>query len=184
VRDNNMTSATKDLIENDPEFVVDLARFAEGSLTERQVKKKYRFDDATWAQLGEDDALVERIEAERTRRVRDGSAAREKAQEIFATAPGVLGDILHGEAVSPRHKIESARELRAIATNGPEAGSASDRFVITINLGTDLSGNAVVEHFNKSIAISADDTDPKVDTMIAITAKNKTGSSNDGGQPV
>jgi hypothetical protein len=67
------------LIENH-EFVVDLARFAEGSLTGRQVKKKYRFDDATWAQLGEDDTLVERIEAEkntpstrRQRRTRAGA---------------------------------------------------------------------------------------------------------------
>ena len=178
MRDNNMTSATKDLIENDPEFVVDLARFAEGSLTERQVKKKYRFDDATWAQLGEDDVLVEAIESEKLRRIRDGSAARERAQQIFATAPGVLGDILHGEAVSPRNKIEAARELRAVSATGSEAASQAERFIITINLGAETL------HFDKPRAVGVDDTGPDhVDTAVlpAIAAKPK---DNGGGQPL
>src|SRR5262245_36110766 len=95
------------------------------------------FDDATWAHLGEDDKLVEAIEAEKIRRIRNGSTARERAQQHFATAPDVLGGILHGDAVSPRHKIESARELRAIAATGPEAAQAADRFVIHIDLGED-----------------------------------------------
>jgi hypothetical protein len=29
-------------------FIVDCARFAEGLLSEKEVKKKYHFDDATW----------------------------------------------------------------------------------------------------------------------------------------
>jgi len=37
------------------ELVVDCARFAEGILSEQQVRKRWHFDDATWAQLGEDD---------------------------------------------------------------------------------------------------------------------------------
>jgi hypothetical protein len=49
----------------DHEFVVHLARYAEGSLTEPQVRKKYRFvDNATWERLGPDDELVARIERE------------------------------------------------------------------------------------------------------------------------
>jgi hypothetical protein len=174
-----MTSATKDLIENDPEFVVDMARFAGGSLTERQVRKKYRFDDAAWEQLGAGDALVERIEAEKLRRVRDGSAARERAQQIFATAPNVLGEILHGEAVSPRVKIESARELRAISANAPEAAADRDRFIITINLGADT------EHYNKSRAIDANDTDPdhiEAAALAAIATNNPKGGGS--GQPL
>jgi hypothetical protein len=175
-----MTSEVKNLIE-DHEFVVDLARYAEGSLSEQQVKKKYHFDDATWALLGENDALVERIEAEKVRRVRNGNAARERAQQIFAKAPSVLGDILHDDGASPRHRIESARELRQIAASGPETAAASDRFQITINLGAD------VLHFDKSIAIDANDVDPNdIDTapqgLLPIIAAKKRDDGN--GEPV
>src|SRR5262249_37991315 len=124
------------LLEN-IEFVNDLCRYAEGLLTEQQVKKKYRFDDATWESLGSDEQLVEAIEAEKVRRTRNGATARERAQQHFATAPNVLGNILNDDGVSPRHKIESARELRAIAATGPEAAQAADRFVIHIDLGED-----------------------------------------------
>jgi hypothetical protein len=156
----------------DHEFVVDLARHAEGSLTEQQVKKKYRFDDETWVRLGADDTLVERIEAEKIRRVRDGSAVRERAQQMFATAPGVLGNILHDDSASPRHRIESARELRQIAANGPEAAPAADRFQIIINLGGDI------ERYDKSIAIDPNDVDPNdTDTtpqgLLTVIAANK-----------
>ena len=91
------------------DFVVDCARYAEGLLSEKEVKKKHHFDEATWARLGEDEALIEAIEAEKVRRIRNGDSAREKAQQLFVTAPGVLGEILHDDAVSPRHRIESAR---------------------------------------------------------------------------
>ena len=115
-----MTNASKDLIE-DHEFITDCARYAEGVMSEQQVKKKYRFDDEKWARLGEDDALVERIENEKIRRVRNGNAARERAQQIFITAPGVLGDILHDDGASPRHRSESARELRQMPSTSPHS---------------------------------------------------------------
>jgi hypothetical protein len=35
------------------ELIVDCARFAEGILTEAQVRKKYRFTNADWEALGE-----------------------------------------------------------------------------------------------------------------------------------
>src|SRR5262245_63580335 len=105
------------LIENH-EFITDCARYAEGLLSEKEVKKKYRFDDQTWERLGEDEALIEAIEAEKTRRIRNGSTARERAQQLFATAPNVLGDILHDDGTSARSRIESARELRQIADSG------------------------------------------------------------------
>ena len=124
------------VIENH-EFVEDLCRYAEGILTEAAVKKKYRFDDGTWTSLGEDDALVEAIEAEKIRRVRNGSTARERAQQVFATAPNVLGNILNDDSASPRHRIEASKELRMVADNGPQAAPAADRFIITIDLGED-----------------------------------------------
>ena len=125
-----MTSEVKNIIE-DHEFVVDLARYAEGSLSEQQVKKKYHFDDATWALLGENDALVERIEAEKIRRVRDGSTARECAQQIFATAPGVLGGFY--TTTAPRHDIGS-RAQKSCARS-----PASDRNQRLQQIGSRLS---------------------------------------------
>ena len=59
------------LIENH-EFITDCARYAEGLLSEKEVKKKHHFDDATWEPLGSNDVLVEAIEAEKLRRVRLG----------------------------------------------------------------------------------------------------------------
>ena len=82
-------AAPTDLI-NDTEFITDLARYGEGVLTEAQVKRKYRgFDDDVWEKLGSDDALVDAIEAERTRRIRSGACVREKAQLLHTKAPDV-----------------------------------------------------------------------------------------------
>lgn len=165
------------LIENH-DFITDCARYAEGLLSEQDVKKKHHFDDDTWARLGEDDALVEAIEAEKERRIRNGETARERAQKLYAQAPDVLGGIMHDDGASPRHRIESARELRQIAANGPEAAPASDRFQIIINLGGDI------ERYDKSIAIDANDVDPN-DTnttpqeLLPVIAANK--RKDDGG---
>jgi len=161
-----MSDAAKSLID-DPNFVEDLSRYAEGILTEEQIKKKYHFDDATWARLGEDEKLIEAIEAEKTRRIRSGITARERAQRLFAETPAVLGDILHGETVSPRHKIESARELRAIAATGPENRPAADRFIITI----DLSGDRKLDKPDPSDVIIIDATPQKAPP--AVTDKSK-----------
>jgi len=65
------------------ELIVDCVRFAEGLLTEAAVRKKYRFEDNAWEALGSNDELVEKIEAEKLRRIRDGSAKREKAQQLL-----------------------------------------------------------------------------------------------------
>ena len=161
----------------DHEFISDFARYSEGILDEKFLRRKYQFDNSTWESLGNNDALVELIENERVKRMRNGDSAREKAQQIFVQAPAVLGDILHGEAVSPRHKIESARELRAIAANGPQAVLAADRFQIVINLGGD-----VIERYDKSRAI--DPPNNSIDTTtLAIIATNKQ-EDDGGGQPL
>jgi len=154
-------------LEDNHEFITDCARYAEGLLSEQDVKKKHHFDDATWARLGEDEALIEKIEAEKTRRIRSGVTARERAQRLFAETPAVLGDILHGETVSPRHKIESARELRAIAATGPENRPAADRFIITI----DLSGDRKLDKPDPSDVIIIDATPQKAPP--AVTDKSK-----------
>ena len=168
--------------ETDHDFVSDLARYADGLTSEAAIKKKYNFDDSTWEKLGDNDALVAAIEAEKIRRIRNGDTKRERAQRLVAQTPDVLGDIMLDTSASPKHRIDSAKALDAFAVNGPEAALASDRFQITINLGSD------VLHFDKSIAIDANDVDPfnGTDTtppglLAAIAAKKKDGGD---GEPI
>jgi hypothetical protein len=148
-------------LEDNHEFVADCCRYSENILSEAAVKKKYRFDDATWERLGSNEVLIEKIEAEKVRRIRNGSAKREKAQQLVVKAPDVLGGIMLDASASPKHRIDSAKALDAFAANGPEVSPATDRFVIQINLGSD------VLRFDKSITPDPNDIDPfnDVDTM-------------------
>jgi hypothetical protein len=83
--------------------------------------------------------LIRAIRAESERRVHSGASARESAAKIFVRAPQVLGTILDDKSASPKHRIDSARELRATATGGGDDGAASssEKFTIVINLGAD-----------------------------------------------
>ena len=169
------------LIENH-EFITDCARYAEGLLSEKDVKNRHHFDDNTWESLGNNEKLIEAIEAEKVRRIRNGSNKRERAQQLVVQAPGVLGDIMLDASASPKHRIDSAKALDAFAANGPEAAPASDRFQIIINLGDE------VLKFDKSIEINPNDADPNnTDTapqgLLPIIAANK--RKDDGsGEPV
>lgn len=162
------------------DFITDCARYCEGLLDENAVKLKYHFDDSGWENLADNAPLRQAVEKERAQRIHDGSAARERAQQLFAQTPDVLGGILHGDGVSPRHKIESAKELRAIAANGPAVAPTTDRFQITIILNSD------VLHFDKSITPDPNDIDPfnDIDTtpqgLLPVIAANKSKGGNDG----
>jgi hypothetical protein len=130
-------SNTTPLIEN-YELIQDLARYCEGIVTERNVRKKHRLAESDWERLGSDEAFIEVIKRCREARVRNGACARERAQKIFTTTPEVLGHILNDDDASARHRIEAAREIRAVAATGPDAAqSSSEIFQITINLGED-----------------------------------------------
>jgi hypothetical protein len=172
------------LAAGDIDLIADLARFAEGLVNEQSIRGKYqeRYGDAVWDSLG-DPAIIKAIDLESQRRIRDGSAAREKAQQLFAGAPTVLGEILNGDGVSPRHKIESARELRTIAANGPESTPAEARFVIRIDLSADTHGDKVIENYSKAIKIDPLDNDPfnptPPEVLAAIAAKK---NESDGGE--
>jgi hypothetical protein len=129
-----MGDAVKSLTDN-LELIADCCRYSEGILTEKQVRQKYHLvDDATWERLGSDDALVEAIELEKTRRVRSGQAKRERAQAHVVEACGVLGEIMRDAGASPKHRIDASKALDAFADNGPQAPPAADRFVIRIDL--------------------------------------------------
>jgi hypothetical protein len=132
-------------------FILDCSRFCEGLLAEDQIKSKYGLNDNAWARLADNAPLLEAVQREKARRVRDGTAAREKAQWLFVQAPDVLGNILNDATASPRHRIEACRELRAVALSGSEATpAAGDRFIIRIDL---TAGGGEVLEFNKPLAI-------------------------------
>jgi len=177
---------TKSLLDNH-EFIVSLARYAEGQegYTEAAVRKRFRLPDDVWQGLGNDEELVEAIEAEKVRRIRNGASARERAQQLFAKAPDVLGNIMNDPGASARHRIESAKELRVVAANGPEAApQQEERFSIVINLGNDEKiridkpirkvgpdADQIIEH---------DDTTPPL--LAAIAAKKR--EDNGSGEPL
>jgi hypothetical protein len=167
--------------EDNQEFVADCCRFAEGILDEKSVRKKYKLADDTWEALASNDVLVAAIELEKVRRVRDGSAKREKAQALVVKAPDVLSDILLDNTANARHRIDSAKTLNDFAANGPgQSAPAGDRFIIQINLGEDVSLK-----FNKSIRplepgeIDPDDSDTTPMIAALATKKNESGGNGD-----
>jgi hypothetical protein len=134
------------------ELIVDMCRFAESILSEKQIRRRWRFDEAAWDALGADDELVRTIEEESARRIRDGSCKKEKAQLLVVKAPDVLGNIMMDDGQSARHRIDSAKALNDFAANGPAGAAAGAVFEITINLGADSDGKPVIEHYRKPLA--------------------------------
>jgi hypothetical protein len=170
---------TNDLLENNPDLILDLCRYSEGSLQEKQIRRKYRhLSNNIWD--SPDDALVDLVEAAKIQRVRNGACAREKAQLLHTAAPDVLGGILNDNSANAKHRIEASRELRTVAANGPEAAPHSDRFQIIINLGADT-----VLSFDKPRAIGPDDPDRVDIAALATITTSKPTDGNDGGpQPI
>jgi hypothetical protein len=167
-------------LENDFELIENLARYSEGLLSKEAVKKKHHFDAATWKQLGENDALVEAIEACKLRRIRTGITKRERAQIEILDGPPTLGKIVRDPDSNARHVIDAVKVLDTLASGGGEAATAGARFVIQINLGSDVDGKPIIEKYNKSIAINVDDTAPNdTDTTDVIAAKK---NEDDDGQ--
>jgi hypothetical protein len=120
-------------------FVLDCCRHIEDLVTAESLRAKYGLlDEEAWQQLATNKPLQRAIAAAKTRRIHDGSAAREHAQHLFLAAPAVLGGIVADASASPRHRIDAVRELRACAAVGPEASAPADseRIRININFGT------------------------------------------------
>jgi hypothetical protein len=119
------------------EFVTDMTRYAEGLLLEKDVRKKHHFDEATWEALGNDDALVEKIELEKTRRIRSGETKKELAQKHIIRGPAVLAGIMDDERANPRHRVDSIRALDALAAPESRFAEQRDEVRVIINLGND-----------------------------------------------
>jgi len=149
-----ITNDPPSLIDNH-EFVTDLARYAEGLFSEQDVKKRHHLDEDTWTKLGEDEALIEAIEAERIRRVRSGAAKRERAQQHIVKGPDILEKIMSDESANARHRIDSVKALDALADNGPGMAPAADRYVIRIDLSADAKLKSTKPDPNDVIIVDA-----------------------------
>jgi hypothetical protein len=120
------------------QFISHCARYTEGLISEAEMKCKWGLSDEAWRGLEHNAALLEAVRREHDRRLADHGATAEVAQRQFAKAPAVLGGILTNEDVSPRHRIEAARELRAIvAADRADSAQQGKPVTITINLGAD-----------------------------------------------
>lgn len=117
-------------------FIIDCARHTEGLLSYADVKSKWALSDAEWAALERNTPLLAHVRREREQRVTNGTAAIEAANRQFAKAPSILGTILSNDEMPPRHRIEAARELRAIAAGSlNDKRKPSEKLVVVINLG-------------------------------------------------
>src|SRR5262245_57605541 len=108
----------------DDELIENLARFADGTLSEAAVKAKYRISKEEWEALGTNDKLVELVEARKLFRVRSGPTKRERAQIEIVDAPPILGGIMRDPNANERHRIDSIKTLDALASTGAEAAAA------------------------------------------------------------
>jgi len=161
----------------DDELIENLARFADGTLSEAAVKSRHHLSNEEWAALGDSDRLIELVEACKLRRLRSGATKRERAQIEIIDGPPILGKIMRDPGSNARDVIDAVKTLDALASNGAEAAAAGARFEITINLGADH-----IEHYSKSIAIDPNDTDPNEIDAPAVVAAIATKKDDGGGQ--
>jgi len=161
------------------EFVTDMARFSENlaGYSQKDLRRKWKFTKETWTAPGNDDRLVEKIEAEKLRRVRDGSFKREKAQQLIVKGPEILDGIATSPKASDKHKIDALKVLNDFSGNGPQAAAEQDRVVVVIDLGGDTKLT-----FNKAVKPDPNDLDPINGPLpgFMIAAKKDDG----GGQPI
>jgi hypothetical protein len=166
---------------DDDELIENLARFADGTLSESAVKSRHHLSNEDWIALGESDRLVELVESRKLHRIRSGATKRERAQIEIVDAPPILGGIMRDSNANQRHRIDSIRVLDGLASAGAEAAAGGARFEITINLGADH-----IEHYSKSIAIDPTDTNPNdidvtpQDMIAAIATKKPDGDDGQG----
>jgi hypothetical protein len=64
---------------------------------------------------------------------------------------------MNDDNANARYRLDACKVLDDFSATGPTAAAAQDRFQITINLGADVDGRPVIEKYDKSIAIDAND---------------------------
>jgi len=99
--------------------------------------------------LAENEPLVQAVQREKERRTQTALP-----HGNFLATPDVLNDIIHDANLSPRHRVDACRELRAVATSGSEESTPvrGDRFVIRIDLS---AGEGEVLESDKTLAVES-----------------------------
>jgi len=151
------------------ELIEDLCRYSEGILTEKQVRQRWHLaNDEVWTSLGADD-FVERVELEKTRRIRSGATKRELAQLRVVAAPDVLSEILMDPKANARHRIDASKALDDLAGFAPQRSAVdTDRVIIHIDMGADIrakgleSDPADVLHIEATVRPDPDPDNTKI----------------------
>jgi len=138
------------------DFIKHCARNVEGLLPESEFRAKFELSEEYWAGLAKNEELLRAVRDEVDRRIANGDRALEAAQRHYALAPSILNEILQNEAISPRHRIEAAKELRQVAAGAREDKGTGERFIISIDLGGD---HRLVKEFDQPARIPSDDRD-------------------------
>jgi hypothetical protein len=159
-------------------FVSDLAEFADGTISETMVRKRWRLDDDTWELLGQDDELVEAIEDAKLARIRSGETKRQRAQQLVVKAPAILDSIASDDRASPRHRVDAIKVLDGLAA-GPASATAAEaaRFIIKIDLS---AGGGDVEIYDQPLtARTSDGDDTTPPELLPAIAKRNVGGHGD-----
>jgi hypothetical protein len=160
-------------------FITDATRAAESVTDDRALIEKYELSTEELQAIANTKAVGREIRNEREHRLRSGIATRELAARSYFKAPTVLDSILMNEQANARHRIESARELRVIATpeNQSNPVAQSEKFIIRIDL---TAGGGGVEYFEKEIT-HTNNTDSDTPEQPKLTAPPKlTTIANEG----
>jgi hypothetical protein len=119
-------------------FVTDCTRAGEGIITDNDIIDEFEISIEEWEVIKTNSKLGRKIREEGRRRVANGQRAREAAQQHFVKSPQILDKIQSDERASPRYRVDSIRELRAISRDGEESPAGQAKlFSIVFNLGTD-----------------------------------------------
>src|SRR5258707_5654289 len=79
------------------EFLVNAVRAGEGLIDDTQLMATYELTAEDLQKITTNKKFIHALQKEREHRVRSGIAAREAAAKEFATAPQILGKLLHGD---------------------------------------------------------------------------------------
>jgi hypothetical protein len=117
-------------------FVLDICRHVEDLISSEALRTKYGLlDDDAYTALGNNEPLQRAIATAKERRIRDGTAQREKASLRWNSAIDVVNAIVQDPTASAKHRLDGARELRACAQAGSEADKpAGDKELYVINI--------------------------------------------------
>jgi hypothetical protein len=125
-------------------FIADCSRYLEGVLTEDDVRSHWRLSAAEWAGIEANHQLQEAVQRALRQRVENGAAAQDLARFAYPEVIRALANMANGELLSPRHRIEAARELRAVAGVPKDAPGPADRVTIIISTGGDRPALKVI----------------------------------------